>query len=115
MTGFDRLRRIAEALPPGGSVTLPRDFLIEATTDTGRLTDSDLTVAEAAAYFKRSQSSIRSWIAAGALRAFKRRGRQYLIPRAAITEFEAAERDGEQRRREPQSKSADLSAWRRAS
>ena len=115
MTEFERLRRIAEALPDGALVTLPRDFLIEATADTGRLTDRDLTVADAAAHFKRSQSSVRSWISSGALRAFKRRGRQWLIPTSAIAEFEAAERDGVPDRHDRRAVSADLSAWRRAS
>jgi len=52
----------------------------------------DLTIAEVAQRVGRSSSTVRAWCAAGRLRGYKLRGRDYRIPPAALQEFLARER-----------------------
>lgn len=54
----------------------------------GRDTLTDLTVKETAELLGRAPSTIRSWAASGILRgAYRLRGREWRIPRAALTQI----------------------------
>lgn len=112
-TTADRLRLAAEQLPPGASLTLTREQLLEAL---GSIAGSqDLDVAQLAEHFGRSPSTIRTWLERGELRGYRFRGRQWRATRAAVAEFEAHERAGEPRR--PQTahdRITNLGAWRNA-
>jgi len=108
----DRLREVAERLPPGASVTLTRDGLLElAAVAGGRVEETapqaDFTVGELALRFHRSPSTIRDWCEHGRLGgAYKLNGRDWRIPEAAVDAFVARQR------RQPQEPLVRLSAWR---
>jgi len=108
----DRLREVAERLPPGASVTLTRDGLLElAAVAGGRLEETapqaDFTVGELALRFDRSPSTIRDWCEQGHFEgAYKLNGRDWRIPEAAVDAFVARQR------RQPQEPLVRLSAWR---
>jgi len=111
MSLADRLRALAERLPPGGSLTLTRDGLLNLATSDGGPADqaaapqADLTVAELAARFHRSASTVRDWCEHGRFDgAYKLNGRDWRITQAAVDTFL-----GEQRRKGPV---APLGAWR---
>ena len=62
----DRLRELAERLPPGCSLTLTRDGLLDLAAVDGDQPDqaapqADYTVAELAGRFHRSASTVRCW------------------------------------------------------
>ena len=109
----DRLRELAERLPPGGSLTLTRDALLDlAAAESGDRSDHanappELTVPELAGRFHRSPSTIRDWCEQGRFEgAFKLNGRDWRIPKAAVDAFLARQR------RQPQESLVRLSAWR---
>jgi excisionase family DNA binding protein len=109
----DRLRELAERLPPGGSLTLTRDALLDlAAAKSGDRSDHanappELTVPELAGRFHRSPSTIRDWCEQGRFEgAFKLNGRDWRIPQAAVDAFLA--RQG----RQPRTSPVNLSAWR---
>lgn len=116
-----QLRRLHTALPEGGSVTLSK-------ADLGRLLEAkaervvegdcevDLTVAQVAEKLDRAESTVRGWCAREVIpEAYKLRGREWRIPRAALRRFQQREAKNEPndgtkpRRREDVS----LSAWRK--
>ena len=86
MTLEDRLRSVVAALPDEISVTLPvvllRDWLEMDDAD-GTDHVGDLTVDQVAEEFDRSPQTVRNWIRAGELDAYKFRGREYRVTRAA--------------------------------
>ncbi len=106
----DRLRELAERLPPGASVTLTRDGLLDLATahdsdPTAPAVAGDFTIAELAARFYRSTSTIRGWCERGRFEgAYKLSGRDWRIPPAGVDAFLA-----EQRRAHAV---ARLGAWR---
>lgn len=108
----DRLRELAERLPPGASLTLTRGGLLElAAVDGGKVEQAapqaDFTVRELAVRFHRSPSTIRDWCEHRRFEgAYKLNGRDWRIPQAAIEGFLAVPR---RRPPEPVSK---LSGWR---
>jgi len=108
----DRLREVAERLPPGASVTLTRDGLLElAAVAGGRVEETapraDLTIGELALRFHRSPSTIRDWCEHGRLEgAYKLNGRDWRISQAAVDAFLALQRQ------EHQVAPLSLSAWR---
>jgi excisionase family DNA binding protein len=109
MSVGDRLRELAERLPPGGSLTLTREGLLELAADEGqteqRAARADFTVAELAARFHRSPSTVRDWCEHARFEgAYKLNGRDWRIPQAAVDTFLA-----EQRGEKPIS---PLGAWR---
>src|SRR6266511_3772311 len=110
MSLADRLRALAERLPSGGSLTLTRHALLNlVASDGGQAgqapTRADLTVAELAAQFHRSASTVRDWCEHGRFEgAYKLNGRDWRIPQAAVDTFL-----GEQRSKGPV---APLGAWR---
>jgi hypothetical protein len=95
------LRALAEALPAGApvTVTLPREALLEllggavAPEPTARAAvELHLTLDEAGAALHRSPVTLRGYCAAGLFKgAYRMRGRQWRIPRAALEAFQAAE------------------------
>jgi helix-turn-helix protein len=88
----DRLRALAEQLPPGASLTLTRDGLLGLATEhddpdqpPGR---PDFTIAELATRFYRSPSTIRGWCEHGRFEgAYKLNGRDWRIPPAGVDGF----------------------------
>src|SRR3989441_2894000 len=91
----DRLRELAECLPPGASVTLTRDGLLElAAVAGGRVQETapqaDFTVGELALRFHRSPSTIRDWCEHGRLGgAYKLNGRDWRNPQGTVEAFPA--------------------------
>ncbi len=110
MSLADRLRQLAERLPPGASLTLTRAGLLElAAVDSDQSDEqpvpADVTVAQLAARFHRSASTIRDWCEHGRFTgAYKLNGRDWRIPQAAVGAFLT-----EQRGHSP---GAHLGAWR---
>jgi excisionase family DNA binding protein len=100
VTLADRLRHLAEVLPPGGSLTLTRVGLLELAGADGIQTDQegtpvDFTVAELATRFHRSRSTVREWCEHGRFgSAYKLNGRDWRIPQAAVDAFLAEQRGG---------------------
>ena len=115
---LEQLRRVAEALPPGASVLLPREALLEALGDGPRQTDdspevADLTIEQVARRFGRSRSTIRGWITTGKLAgAYRFRAREWRVPPAALLAFEEAERRGRPQGGPSGRKGETLSDWR---
>ena len=110
MSLADRLRALAERLPPGGSLTLTKDGLLNLAASDGGQADqaavpADFTVAELAARFHRSASTVRDWCEHGRFEgSYKLNGRDWRIPQATVDTFL-----GEQRSKGPV---AALGAWR---
>src|SRR2546422_8523983 len=101
------LRELVARMPPGSTVTLPRDALLEAVgaPDAPEM-PADLTVAEAATRFHRSASTIRTWTEEGRfIGAYKLNGRDWRIPVAAVAQFIERQRH--------QGAGHDLGAWRK--
>lgn len=107
MVDRDALRRLAEALPDGTAVPVPRAWLMELLEPaTGAvnarirpagaselLPPMDLTPEEAGAALHRSPVTIRAWCAASLLKgAYRLRGRQWRIPVKTLETFQATER-----------------------
>jgi len=94
----DRLRGLAERLPPGGSLTLTRDGLLGlAAADDGQTAhdapQADFTVAELGARFHRAASTVRQWCERGRFEgAYKLNGRDWRIPPAGVDAFLAEQR-----------------------
>jgi hypothetical protein len=110
MNAADRLRELAERLPPGSSLTLTREGLLELAAvkegDTGEAAaQAEFTVATLAARFHRSASTVREWCEHGRFEgAYKLNGRDWRIPVPALGAF-LAEQRGERA-------VAQLGAWR---
>lgn len=94
----DRLRRMIDGVPEGGSVTLPVEAVEGWLSETGGSLDYDLTVKEVGKFFDRSPTTIRAWIRTGRLEAYHFRGNEYRITPAALEDFRDQERDGKQYR-----------------
>jgi|ERR1051326_8578800 hypothetical protein len=101
MKTLQDLRAIAELLPPGAAVSLPREALLEVLGDVSVQTtaNGDLTVAELAAHFRRSASTVRGWIEAGRFP-----GAYHLPSSGAVMTFKTGRLQGRQRVR--------VGAWR---
>lgn len=94
MTALERLRQAAELLPAGAQVTVTREALLEALGGTADVCSptvtagGDLTVAEVAVHFRRSPSTIRTWLEGDRFPgAYKLNGRDWRVPLAAIEAF----------------------------
>jgi excisionase family DNA binding protein len=73
----------------------------------------DYTVAQVAGIFQRSPQTVRDWINARRMRAYKFNGREYRITRAAVEEFREQQRNGTtDTRPKGQASTADLGVWR---
>jgi hypothetical protein len=111
---------MAEAVPPGGAVLLPRDWLVEALEGAGSPVAQplavDFTVTDLVALFGKRPSTVRSWLEAGLFPgAFKLRGKTWRVPRSAVEAFQARERGqgGNDPPPLPRRASASLSDYRK--
>jgi excisionase family DNA binding protein len=88
------LHAFATALPVGYPITLPRDWVLDLLdgAEVPSVTSPDLTVEEVAKRFGRAPSTVRSWILAGHVRAYRFRGRELRIPHASLDAFETDQR-----------------------
>lgn len=116
MTLLERLRRMAECLPPGASISLGRDWLVEEldreAVQSGEA--GDLTVNQVCGLLGRKPSTVRAMCARGDLRAYRFRNAEWRVAASAITEYLARERAGAVETREATSTSSDpLTAWQR--
>ena len=104
---LDRLRKLAEAVPVGGAVIVPRDWLeVQLQTLSWEPVDgNDLTVAQVAELLNRPESTIRDWLDSGRLAGAYKRGRVWRVPRAAL--------ESQRLGRTPAGERVRLSAWRR--
>lgn len=110
------LRRLAESLPPGASLTLPREALLELCGENGAAAaveqESDLTAAQLAERLGRKPSTVRGWCERGDFPgAYKLNGRDWRIPPAAAEAFRAAQQSNGSRGRR---KAPPLGDWRKA-
>lgn len=104
---LDELRELAERLPAGGALTLPRDVLLELCSSMMDL-GADLTVAQLAEHLGRQPSTVRGWCERGELpNAYRLNGREWRIPPAAVETFL-----NRQRPRTKRQGGASLSDWR---
>jgi Helix-turn-helix domain len=122
------LRALAEALPVGTPVPVPREVLLELLAGGGaapiRATETvpaDLTVAQLAARFGRKPSTVRGWLDRQLIPgAYRFQGREWRVPAASLAAFEESQRLGvisqsPSPSRGPRQRPVDLGAWRRAS
>lgn len=116
------LRSLAEALPAGTAVPVPREMLLElleasaGRAQTSATTPMDPTVEAVAGRYGRAPSTVRGWCEAGRFPgAYKLHDREWRIPAAALEAFEAKERQRER----PASRGGrgvrSLGDWRQAS
>lgn len=97
MTLLERLAQLVETVPPGGAVTLPRDWLavqLGAGLATPTSLDPDpvqLTVAQVATRLHRSPSTVRGWLERGELQGRKIKGRAWLVASLAVDRFLAGQ------------------------
>ena len=85
---LDELRDLAERLPPGAALTLPRETLLELCGRTHVCNGADLTVAQLAAQLGRQPATVRAWCERGELEgAYKLNGREWRVPPAAVTRY----------------------------
>ena len=110
MSLSDRLRELADRLPPGGSLTLTRDGLLELAEGEESPRGepparADFTITELSERFHRSASTIRGWCEHGCFEgAYKLNGRDWRIPCAGVDSFLSKQR-GEHA-------AAEFGAWR---
>jgi excisionase family DNA binding protein len=104
---LDRLRKLAEVVPVGGAVIVPRDWLdseLQALmSELG--SGDDLTVGQVAASLNRPESTIRDWLYSGRLTGAYKRGKVWRVPRTAVDKGRLG--------RAPHDEPARLNAWRR--
>ncbi|MGH7511522.1 MAG: helix-turn-helix transcriptional regulator [Gemmatimonadales bacterium] len=85
------LQVLAEALPPGTAVPVPRELLLELLAgplQTSATGPRDLTVADLCTRFERGPSAVRAWLERGDFPgAFKLHGRDWRVPAAAVEAF----------------------------
>jgi hypothetical protein len=122
--GAAALRILASAWPVGIPVPIPREWLLELLEDLPSAAvrsdpePADLTVAEVAARYGRSPSTVRGWIVRGALTGvYKFQNREIRIPLAALATFEANQRTVETPRPAAPHRASrvDWTAYKRAS
>lgn len=113
------LRALAEALPAGSAVPVPREWLLELLDGAGQEPGgssgpvADMTVAQLATMFGRKPSAVRAWLERGDFPgAYKFNDREWRVPPAAVAGFQARQRRGSPSR--PGDRTAgDLADWRR--
>jgi hypothetical protein len=102
MTPREHLRALAEALPAGAAVSVPREWLLELldvanALQTSALPPADLTVADLAARFGRGTSTVRGWLERGFFEgAYKLNSKDWRVPQAAVEAFQERQRGGKQ-------------------
>lgn len=103
------LRRALERVP--GETLVPVSWVLRELDDAEPSRPGDLTVSEVAEELGRAASTVRGWIASGALDSYKFRGREHRVTRAALDAFLERERNGDRRER-ADTDGLDLGAWR---
>ena len=89
------LRALADALPTGSAVPVPREALLELleAAEAPGICPTDPTVEEVANRYGRALSTVRGWCEAGRFSgAYKLHDREWRIPAAALEAFDAAGR-----------------------
>ena len=112
------LRALAEALPTGSAVPVPREALLELleAAEAPGISPTDPTVEEVANRYGRAPSTVRGWCDAGRFPgAYKLHDREWRIPAAAIEAFEKQERRRERPAGGRGRGARSLSDWRHAS
>jgi excisionase family DNA binding protein len=108
------LRILAEALPVGTVVPVPRELLLQLLSgNLGRHNDVevDLTVAELAVLFSRKRSAVRSWLERGDFpQAYKLHGREWRVPASSVHAFQEKQRQRKAEKRV--TRSLGLASWR---
>jgi hypothetical protein len=112
------LRALAEALPVGAAVPVPREWVLEllaaGVSTAAAAAPMDPTVEAVASRYGRAPSTVRGWCEAGRFPgAYKLHDREWRIPSAAIEAFDAVQRERPAGRRGGGVRSLD--DWRRAS
>jgi hypothetical protein len=117
VTSREALRQLAESLPAGTAVPVPREWLLDLLDGTTAPSNDveptgDLTVSDIAARFGRTTTTVRGWLARGLFPgAYLLRGRSWRVPAGAVEAFVRQEQ-------QPTDKPAStpvvsLSAWRK--
>ncbi len=89
----NRLRRMIDGMPGEASILLPVACVRAWLATSGNDLEPDLTVADVAELHDRSPVTVRAWIRCGRLRAYRFRGREYRVTRAALEAFQRGERE----------------------
>lgn len=128
MIQLEQLRALANALPAGTALPVPREWVLElldridGQEPASTPAPADLTVSDLAGRFNRSPSTVRWWIECGRFAgAYRLRGREWRVPPAALQAFEEAERAAAPQAptppnptpRRPRGRVVDLGAWRK--
>lgn len=90
MMPAEHIRRAIDGLPPGSSLTITLKGLetwLEDAPDPNHL-DPDLTVAEVAVFFKKSEFTVRRWLRDEELRGYKA-GKEWRATKAACRRRQA--------------------------
>lgn len=108
------LRALAEAVEPGQAVSVPASWLLAALRDGDPepppALEVDLTVPQLAARFGKAPSTVRGWLEAGEFSgAYRRRGREWRVPRAAVEAYQDRQRAAAPA---PTEGAANLGTWR---
>lgn len=109
------IRALAEALPPGTAVPVPRELLLQLLSNGGTpVPSADLTVADLCQQFRRKPSAVRAWLERGEfVGAYKLHGRDWRVPIAAVEAYRTRQQQGaDNPAPAPASGTADLSAWK---
>ena len=120
---LEALRVLAEALPPGSVVPVPREALLELVTaaSAGHGTEAvvppvDLTVTDVALRYSRHASTVRAWLERGLFPgAYRLHHREWRVPRTALAAFETHARESSPSTTARKEKAVNLAAWRTAS
>jgi hypothetical protein len=95
------LRALADALPEGSVVPVPRGWLLELLVGAGQEASTtsrpvaDMTVAQLAIVFGRRPSAVRAWLERGDFPgAYKFNDREWRVPPAAVEAFQERQRRG---------------------
>jgi excisionase family DNA binding protein len=106
MTPRDAYRVIAEALPAGSAVPVPREMLLEWLGESCEAPAAvDLDVQAVADLLGRKASTVRSWCASGRLRGYRLNSREWRVTPAALAAFQEQQRGDAP---------VSLGAWRKA-
>lgn len=117
MTLRERLRQLALALPSQAAVTLTKADLLALVADEADPVPvaRDLRVEEVADETGRAPSTVRGWLIAGHLRGYKMNGRDWRVPRDALTEYLKVQLQGAERTPDHSAGEidVDIADWRR--
>jgi hypothetical protein len=119
-------RAVAQALPEGAAIPVPREWLLELLAGTAApapvspLPPADLTIPELARRYDRRPGTVREWCEAGRFPgAYKLNDREWRIPASAVITFDLQSRERPTKQRKARRKTAragagqnTLGAWR---